>query len=173
MKSLQTLCRRAQRALATIVRIATFPSLIASALAAGAPHRDAKIEAFLKSARAGFSLQQSDSGLLFKIIAAGGGPRPRLEDTIVVSVKATAPDGKTPLPQLTGEHARVNVRDLLPGLIEGVEMLTLGGKIVLVVPPDLSFGNGAWPQGFPPNIPLLFELTLEDIDTAKSAEPAG
>ncbi|MEO7598764.1 MAG: FKBP-type peptidyl-prolyl cis-trans isomerase [Opitutus sp.] len=119
----------------------------------------------MKSARANFGLQQSDSGLLFKVLAAGGGPRPRKEDTVVLSVKATAPDGKTALPQLTGEHVRVHVRDLLPGLVEGIRMMTLGSRMVLVVPPALSFANAAWPAGIPTGIPLLFELSLEDIVT--------
>jgi FKBP-type peptidyl-prolyl cis-trans isomerase FkpA len=149
------------------------PLVVAASESAPAPKADPRIEAFMKSARAGFGLQQSDSGLLFKVISAGGGPRPRVEDTIVLSVKATAPDGKTPLPQLTGEHVRVAVRDLLPGLVEAVRMLTLGGKMVTVVPPTLSFGDAAWPAGVQPGIPLLFELSLEDIVVTEANTPTA
>lgn len=92
---------------------------------------------------------------------------------MVLTVKATAPDGKTVLPQLSGEHVRVKVRDLLPGLAEGLRMLTLGGRIVLVVPPILSFGDAPWPAGVQSGIPLLFELSLEDIEPAAGVSTAA
>lgn len=123
------------------------------------------VEKFMASAKAGFALQQSTSGLLFKVIQPGSGPRPRPQDTVVLTINATAPDGKTPLPVLSGKNARAKVSDLLPGLVEGVQMLALGGRIVLVVPPALSFANGDWPTGVERNIPILFEIALEDIVT--------
>ena len=146
-------------------------SVPSTAVAAPASAPDPVLERFMTSAKAGFSLQQSSSGLLFKIIQPGSGPRPRPQDTVVITLKATAPDGKTALPQLSGKNVRVKVTDLIPGLLEGVQMLTLGGHIVLVIPPSLSFANGDWPSGVDRNIPLLFEVALDDIIPNESGHP--
>jgi FKBP-type peptidyl-prolyl cis-trans isomerase len=115
-------------------------------------------------------MQQSDSGLLYRIIGAGAGVRPRVDDTVVVTLLAKAPDGQTDLPQLSRENARMKVSEMLPGLAEGVQRLALGGTEMLVLPPSLSFGNGEWPQGLQPGMPLLFQIELKEV-AAHGTEP--
>ena len=121
------------------------------------------IEQYLRNARESLTLQQTDSGLLYRIVQPGEGPRPRHGDTVVVTFTATAPDGKTDLPQLAVKQLHIKVSELLPGLAEGVQMLALGSRAVLLLPPKLSFGSGPWPAGVDHGMPILFLVSLEDI----------
>lgn len=138
-----------------------------AAVAAPPPASNDRLRRYLDSARADLQLQQSPSGLLYRIIGSGAGPRPRLEDTVVIDILAKAPDGQTDLPQLSRKDSRIAVAALLPGLAEGIQMLALGGTQILVVPPHLSFGAGPWPAELEPGMPLLFQINLKDILPAK------
>jgi FKBP-type peptidyl-prolyl cis-trans isomerase FkpA len=147
-------------------------ALLALLLAGTGPAISAAIapaEAYMREARQRFAMQQTDSGLLYRLEAVGAGSRPRRDDTIVLSFSALAPDGKTELPQLSRQKLRTKVADLLPGLAEGVQMIALGSRILFIVPPKLSFANGEWPAGIEPGTPLIFRVELQDIIVGGSA----
>lgn len=55
------------------------------------------------------------------------------------------------------------VTDLLPGLAEGVQLLKPGGKALVYLPPQLSFGTGDWPDKVPRGMPLAFFLELHEV----------
>ena len=129
------------------------------------PGRD-PIDQYLRQAREGLGMQQTASSLLYLIVQAGGGPRPRLSDQVVVSATVMAADGKTPLPQLAAQHMKIRMSDLIPGLAEGLQLIALGGRAVLVIPPKLSFPAGQWPAGVEVGSPLIFRIELEDIISA-------
>lgn len=120
---------------------------------------------YMKATRKRFSLQQSDSGLAYNIQPGQSGVRPRLGDTVNVTFRVTAADGKTRLPQLCIDHMKVKLDGLLPGLIEGIQMMTVDGKATLVLPPTLSFGNGEWPQGVDRGMPLIFFVALHEVSS--------
>jgi len=131
--------------------------------AAPDPSAQDPLRNYLNSVRDRLNLQQNDSGLLHRILTGSVGPRPRAIDTVVIDIAAKAPDMSTDLPQLSRKDSRTKVSDLLPGIAEGVQMLTLGASQLLVVPPHLSFGNGTWPDGLQPGMPLVFQITLKEI----------
>ena len=117
----------------------------------------------MKEMRKRFFLQQTDDGLGYRIEAGRGGPRPRPGDTVVITCIAAAADGKTNLPQLSSKRIRVRMADLLPGFVEGLQMMTVDAKAVLVMPPNLSFGAGEWPDGVERGTSLVFWVTLHEI----------
>lgn len=140
-----------------------------TAVTAPAPARD-DVAVFMEEMRRQFSLQQADSGLLFRVSAPGVGPRPAKDDVVTISFQATSPDApKEGLPQLSAAHLRLRVADLMPGLAEGVQMLALDGTILLLLPPGLSFGSSTWPEGVTPGTPLMFRLQLHDLEVAEAA----
>ncbi len=102
------------------------------------------------------------SGLHFRITEEGAGDTPKPGDTVVISYAAGLPDGKS-LPPLSRSRAKVVVRDLLPGLAEGVQLLKVGGKGLIYVPPALSFKEADWPPLLPPGVPLVFFVEMHDI----------
>jgi len=121
---------------------------------------------YMKATRKRFSLQQSDSGLAYSVQPGQSAVRPRPGDTVVVSCRATASDGTTPLPQLCSDHMKVKLDGLLPGLMEGIQMMTVEGKATLVLPPALSFGESEWPQGVDRGMPIIFFVTLHEVTSA-------
>jgi FKBP-type peptidyl-prolyl cis-trans isomerase len=124
------------------------------------------LEHYMKEMRKRFFLQQTDDGLGYRVDPGRGGARPRPGDTIVITCTAAAADGTTKLPQLSSERARLRMADLLPGLMEGLQMMTVDAQAVFVMPPALSFGVGEWPEGVERGSPLVFSVTLHEIVTA-------
>jgi FKBP-type peptidyl-prolyl cis-trans isomerase len=110
-------------------------------------------------------VQQTASGLHYRITNEGSGAPPTAADTVVISYAARTPDGKT-IPTLGRTRVKVAVRDLLPGLSEGVQLLQVGGKGLLYLPPALSFPDADWPPQLPKGIPLCFFVELHDINPA-------
>jgi len=126
------------------------------------------LEQFLKEARKRFSLQKADSGLYYRVDPSRGGSRPRPGDTVVLSCITTSVDGTTPIPQLTSERATMKMTELIPGFMEGLQMMTVESKAVFIIPPALSFGEGEWPPGVDRGIPLILQVALHEVIGAET-----
>ncbi len=112
------------------------------------------------------NVKELPSGLHYRITEEGTGDTPRAADTVVISYAAGLPEGKT-LPALSGTRVKAAVKDLLPGLAEGVQRLRVGGKALVYVPPSLSFKPADWPPQLPREVPLVFFVELHDISPAR------
>jgi FKBP-type peptidyl-prolyl cis-trans isomerase FkpA len=141
---------------------------IASGPAAPAAGVDpqARLDRYFKEMRKHLGLQISDDGLGYNVTTSLSGVRPRPGDTVVIAVQATGPDGTTKLPQLSSERIRARMAGMMPGLLEGLQMMTVGAHAVFVIPPALSFGNGPWPAGVETGAPLVYYVTLLDVAPA-------
>jgi FKBP-type peptidyl-prolyl cis-trans isomerase FklB len=126
----------------------------------------AQMEAYFKDMERRLSLQVSASGLAYNVQPGKNGIRPRPGDTITVTVHATAADGTTKLPQLSVERMSVKMEGMMPGLMEGLQMMTVGAEAVFVIPPSLSFGDKPWPEGVQRGSPLVYWVTLHDVTGA-------
>ncbi|HWA25211.1 MAG TPA: FKBP-type peptidyl-prolyl cis-trans isomerase N-terminal domain-containing protein [Lacunisphaera sp.] len=122
----------------------------------------AAVETYMKEMVKKYHMERSDSGLAYLIMEPGTGSRPAPEDTVVLSCKVKAADAATDVPQLMVHQKRIKVADLLPGVAEAVQMISPGGAARLIVPPDLSFGSGEWPQGVERG-PLLYMVVLDQV----------
>jgi FKBP-type peptidyl-prolyl cis-trans isomerase len=129
----------------------------------------ANLRKYLKNACKHFNLDQSDSGLCYRIVPGPSGSRPGPDDTVVFSCTAYASDGATTIPALTNENTRGKVSGMMPGFAEGIQMMTVDGEAFFVLPPSLTFGSGTWPQGVEAGTPLIFVIKLKQI---VAAEPA-
>ena len=127
--------------------------------------RPGYLQTYLKDISKQFQLERSDSGLCYGI-KAGYGARPAPEDTVVISYKVTQADATTEVPRLAANRQKTRVADLMPGLAEALQMMTVDSAAMLVLPPDLSFGAGEWPAGTERGTPLLFTVKLHEVITA-------
>ena len=123
----------------------------------------ARLDRYFKEMRKRLALQVSASGLGYNVTTSNSGVRPRPGETVVLTVQAAAADGATKLPQLSGERIRAKLDGMMPGLREGLQMMTVGAHAVFVIPPALSFGDGAWPEGVEPGTPLVYYVTLDGV----------
>lgn len=121
---------------------------------------------YFKFLREKEGVQQTPSGLHYRITDEGTGAPPTAADTVVISYAARLPDGKA-VPALGRARVKVAVKDLLPGLAEGVQLLKVGGKGLLYLPPSLAFRDADWPRELPRGIPLGFYVELHDINPAR------
>jgi FKBP-type peptidyl-prolyl cis-trans isomerase len=135
---------------------------VQSMLAAEQPN---PMEEYFHALRDKEGVLKTSSGLHYRITESGDGPTPQPSDSVVISFAGRLPDGKT-LPPLTRARVKMVVRDLLPGLAEGVQFLRVGGKALVYLPPDLAFTEKNWPPQLPKGTPLVFFLELHEISPA-------
>ncbi len=137
---------------------------VAEAAQQGGASVDPKVRLarYFKGMRRRLGLQISESGLGYNVQTGRNGIRPRPGDWIVFSCVTTSADGRTRIPQLCTERTRVRMEGLMPGLMEGLQMMTVGSTAVFVLPPSLSFGEGDWPEGVERGSPLVYYIALGD-----------
>jgi FKBP-type peptidyl-prolyl cis-trans isomerase len=142
---------------------------LAAQQAAGRLDPKARLERYFKGMRRRLGLQIADSGLGYNVQTGRNGIRPRPGDTIEFSCVATTADGHTRIPELCTERTRARMEGMLPGLAQGMQMMTVGSSAVFVLPPSLSFGDGEWPPGVERGSPLVYYINLGGVAAAGRA----
>lgn len=107
---------------------------------------------------------KTKSGLLYQLLRSGQGAFPKASDTLVVHYQGTLVDG-TPFDSSydRAEPTTFLLNQVIPGWVEGLQQVKKGGKIKLVIPPDLAYGEQGG-AGIPGNATLIFEVELLDIN---------
>jgi len=106
----------------------------------------------------------TDSGLQYKVIEMGDGPKPAASDRVTVNYRGTLLNGE----EFDSSYARnqpvtFQLDQVIPGWTEGVQLMPVGSKFMFYIPPDLGYGpNGGGPIG--PNATLIFEVELLGIE---------
>lgn len=112
-------------------------------------------------------VKKTASGLLYKIEKTGTGESPKPEDTVKVHYKGTLTDGTVfDSSYDRKEPIEFQLNQLIPGWIEAIPMLKKGGKMEIVVPPELAYGDRQAGK-IPANSTLVFEIELLDFKPAK------
>ncbi|PWC11647.1 FKBP-type peptidyl-prolyl cis-trans isomerase [Brenneria roseae subsp. americana] len=126
-------------------------------------------------------VKKTESGLLYQVEKEGSGSAPKDSDTVVVNYKGTLVDNSEfDNSYKRGEPLSFRLDGVIPGWTEGLKHVKKGGKIKLVIPPELAYGENGVP-GIPANSTLVFDVELLDIkseadvkaaDDAKAEKPA-
>jgi FKBP-type peptidyl-prolyl cis-trans isomerase FklB len=103
------------------------------------------------------------SGLQYKVLVAGTGPKPAATDTVVCNYKGTLLDNtEFDNSYKRGQPATFGVGGVIKGWTEALQLMPTGSKWQLFVPADLAYGErGRDPIG--PNATLIFEVELLSI----------
>jgi FKBP-type peptidyl-prolyl cis-trans isomerase FklB len=105
------------------------------------------------------------SGLQYKILTAGTGPKPIASDSVVCNYKGTFVDGTEFDSSYKGgksEPITFAVTGVIKGWTEALQLMPVGSKWQLVIPSDLAYGPSGRP-GIPPSSTLVFEVELVSI----------
>ncbi len=130
-----------------------------------------KNEAFLNENRAKDGVQETSTGLQYKIIVEGDGPKPGPEDVVKVHYKGTLIDGTVfDSSYDRGEPAEFPVNRVIPGWTEALQMMPVGSKWELYIPYNLAYGEQGAGQTIPPYSTLIFEVELLEIMPQQQAQ---
>ena len=106
------------------------------------------------------------SGLQYKILSAGTGPKPVEGDTVSCNYRGTFIDGTEfdSSAKHGGKPAEIQLGHVIKGWNEALEMMPVGSKWQLVIPPDLAYGVNGFAPVIGPNETLVFEVELVSIN---------
>jgi FKBP-type peptidyl-prolyl cis-trans isomerase len=122
-------------------------------------------DAFLAANKTKEGVVVLPSGLQYKILTPGTGPKPTASDSVVCNYKGTLIDGtEFDSSYKRGEPATFPVTGVIKGWTEALQLMPVGSKWQLFIPPDLAYGPRGTPGGpIGPNATLIFEVELISI----------
>jgi FKBP-type peptidyl-prolyl cis-trans isomerase len=104
------------------------------------------------------------SGLQYKILTAGTGPKPTLTDSVVCNYKGTLLDGtEFDSSFKRGQPATFPVGQVIKGWTEALQLMPVGSKWQLFIPSDMAYGPRGSGTTIGPNSTLIFEVELISI----------
>ena len=110
------------------------------------------------------------SGLQYKILTTGTGPKPAPTDKVVCNYRGTFLNGQEfDNSYKRGEPVTFQVNGVIKGWSEALQLMPVGSKWQLFIPPNLAYGEQGR-QGIEPNSTLVFEVELVSI-APKDAAP--
>jgi FKBP-type peptidyl-prolyl cis-trans isomerase len=128
-------------------------------------------DTFLAANKKKQGVKVTPSGLQYKIIKAGTGPKPKATDIIKAHYRGTLTDGtefdnsaKYGQPGEDAKPAVFAVNQVIPGWVEALQMMPVGSKWQLVVPPDLAYDAQGFGPDIGPNATLVFDIELVGIE---------
>ncbi|MFD1786685.1 FKBP-type peptidyl-prolyl cis-trans isomerase [Sphingomonas floccifaciens] len=133
----------------------------------GKPAADpAAASAFLDTNRSAAGVTQIASGVQYRVIEPGNGPRPTDSDTVRVTYVGLLTDGT--VFDRSDAPMSFPVSGVVPGFSEALKLMPVGAKYRVWIPPAVGYGErGAGP--IPGNAVLVFDIALVGIDGAGRA----
>jgi len=125
---------------------------------------------FLEENKAKEGVVTLPSGLQYKIIKEGNGPKPKETDNVTVHYKGTLLDGtQFDSSYDRGEPVTFPLNRVIKGWTEALQLMPVGSKWQLFIPPNLAYGKDG-NQRIPPNALLQFEVELLEIKPAEQED---
>ncbi len=133
-------------------------------LKALAEENQAKSEEFLEGNKTKTGIVVMPSGVQYRVIEEGDGPRPGLESSVKVHYRGSKMDGR----EFDSSFARgvpeeFTVNAVLKGWQEVLPLMKQGSTWQIFVPPELAFGQRGNLPVVGPNEALMFDLKLIEI----------
>ena len=104
------------------------------------------------------------SGLQYEVMTMGTGPKPTAADQVKVHYTGALVDGTVFDSSVErGEPAVFGVGQVIPGWVEGLQLMPTGSKWKLFIPSDLAYGPSGGGGKIPGNSVLVFDVELLEI----------
>ncbi len=121
-------------------------------------------EVFLKENSSKEGVIVLPSGLQYQILQEGTGPQPELTDQVSTHYIGAFMDGtEFNNSYQDGQPAIFPVNRVIPGWTEALQLMKVGAKWKLWIPPELGYGEAGRGEMIPPNSALVFEVELLSI----------
>ena len=127
-------------------------------------------DAFLAANKSQEGIVTLPSGLEYKILTQGTGPKPAVTDTVVCNYRGTLVNGmEFDSSYKRGQPATFPVNGVIKGWTEALQLMPVGSKWQLFLPAELAYGERGPSPEIGPNSTLIFEVELLSIQ-AKEKE---
>lgn len=136
---------------------------------------DKKIEGekFLAENKTKEGVMTTASGLQYKVIQEGTGPKPKLNHKVKVHYHGTLTDSTVFDSSIDrGQPEEFRVDQVIPGWSEALQMMSVGSKYMLYIPQELAYGEQGAGGAISPFSTIIFEVELLSIDSTVSKEDA-
>jgi FKBP-type peptidyl-prolyl cis-trans isomerase len=121
-------------------------------------------DAFLAANKAKEGVVTLPSGLQYKILTQGTGPKPTATDSVVCNYRGTLINGtEFDSSYKRGEPTTFPVSGVIKGWTEALQLMPVGSKWQLFVPSDLAYGERSHGPEIAPDSTLIFEVELLSI----------
>jgi FKBP-type peptidyl-prolyl cis-trans isomerase FklB len=131
-------------------------------------------EAFLAANKGKDGVVALPSGLQYKILKEGTGPKPMATDSVVCNYRGTLINNtEFDSSYKRGQPATFPVTGVIKGWTEALQLMPVGSKWELFVPSDLAYGARAAGPDITPNSTLIFEVELLSIQPKVDAKPSA
>jgi FKBP-type peptidyl-prolyl cis-trans isomerase FklB len=126
-------------------------------------------EAFLAENKKKAGVVTLPSGLQYRVINEGTGDTPKGTDTVTVNHRGTLLNGNEfDNSYLQKKPATFTVSSAIKGLSEALQLMKVGAKWQLFIPPELAYGKE--PHGpIGPNATFIFDVELLSVGREKSS----
>jgi FKBP-type peptidyl-prolyl cis-trans isomerase FklB len=128
-------------------------------------------EAFLAENKKKEGVKTLPSGLQYKVIKAGTGKKPKLNDNVTVHYRGTLIDGtEFDSSYRRGQPTSFPVSGVIPGWTEALPLMEEGAKWQLFIPSNLAYGERGAGGMISPNAALIFEIELISVQENKQGK---
>ena len=139
---------------------------------AGEMNKKESVE-FLAANKAKDGVVTLPSGLQYRILTAGTGPKPTASDTVVCNYRGTLISGtEFDSSYKRGQPASFPVNGVIKGWTEALQLMPVGSKWQLFVPSELGYGDRGAGADIGPGATLIFEVELLSIQSKDKPEGA-
>ena len=129
-------------------------------------------DAFLAANKAKDGVVTLPSGLQYKILKAGAGPKPTASDSVICNYRGTLINGtEFDSSYKRGQPATFPVSGVIKGWTEALQLMPVGSKWQLFIPSDLAYGERGAGADIGPGATLIFEVELMSIEEKKEKTP--
>ena len=130
-------------------------------------------DTFLTGNKAKEGVVTLPSGLQYKILKEGTGPKPAATDSVVCNYRGTLINGtEFDSSYKRGQPATFPVNGVIKGWTEALQLMPVGSKWQLFIPAELAYGERGPDPAIGPNATLIFEVELLSIEDKSSKEKA-
>ena len=133
--------------------------------------------AFFTKLKENKNVVELPDGLRYEILKPATGAAPKTGQIVTIHYTGSFVDGqvfdssierKEPLELPMIAATMENPNGAIPGMIEGLSKVGVGGKAKLYIPPQLAYGDNG-NQGIPPGATLIFEVEVLSVKDAPKA----
>ena len=119
---------------------------------------------FLEKNKDAEGVKVTESGLQYMVVKEGDGPQPGPNDVVTVHYTGQLIDGTVFDSSVeSGEPATFAVGQVIPGWVEGLQLMHEGSAYRLFIPSELAYGpHGTGP--IQPNSTLIFDVQLIKVE---------